>query len=276
MIVLSALPTFLIKCRAVPFIVWFSAILAIANQTGWSTTALAFAPEFSSTSKTVGLYCIVWDCSFYTQKFPLFYFRLNFSRLQQAFFWGIFCDNLTQEVVLDFLNAETKLYWSFSSLSWTMSGYLHSTMAKRSSNMYESQDWDCFHFSPLNLNLLSVWLLSGLNILSRLSNTVLGLSNSTPMEWRVIIHWRPIQFTMSPAFWASFISESGPWNKTLHSCLNCSNSDRQSFASQSNFGLLNCIAISELSNAYVRRVFRILSWALDHDKSHEIACNDLI
>ena len=44
-----------------------------------------------------------------------------------------------------------KMYWSFKSSSCTISGYLHSTMAKRSSDMYESQDWDCFCFSPPKL-----------------------------------------------------------------------------------------------------------------------------
>ena len=146
-------------------------------------------------------------------------------------------------MILYFLIASLNIYWSLRSSSWTISGYLHSTIANLKSDIYVLQLWPCFCFIPQNLNLLRVWLLSGLNILSRFSNTVLGLSSTTFIECSVMMHCHPIQFMMRPAFWTSFISDRGPWNKTLHFCLNCSNSDRQSFTSQSNLGLLNCIAI---------------------------------
>ena len=143
-------------------------------------------------------------------------------------------------MVLNFLDADTEniliLYWFC-----TLLGYLHSTMANISSDMYASQDWLCFYFSPLNLNL-RVWLASGLKIPSSNSNTVSGLSRATPIEWRVIVHCWLIQFTTYPAYFSSLSSESGPWNNTWHFCLNCSSFENLFCMSQSNLGLLNCFS----------------------------------
>ena len=100
---------------------------------------------------------------------------------------------------------------------------------------------------------------------SNVSKTVSGLSRFTFMECNVIVHCPPIQFTINPAFYGSFILDRGPWNSPLHSCLNCSNLDNLSFAFQSNLGLLNCIPDILTTLLYTCKVLQ-KSDSYNHDK----------